>query len=131
MIGLVVFNAILNQALSAQLASHVSRAALTEGLPETSLPALIEALTSSDASAFGAVPGANEEIITAAVTALRQVYNIGFRRGYATAAGFSAAAALSESIWFRYGLFPVHSFSFESMLTGNFFSCALYQKPKA
>ena len=94
-IGLVVFNAILNSVLSSNLVPQISEAATSAGLPVSSLQALLSALVGRNASGLTSVPQINQDIIEASTLAMRKVYNIAFRDGYAGAAAFSAVAMIA------------------------------------
>jgi MFS family permease len=88
-VGLAIYNAVFNGALQDNIGSKIAHAALSHGLPGSSLASLIEAVTSRNQAALGQVPGITPEIISASILALKQAYTIGFRNVYITAAAFS------------------------------------------
>ncbi|KIW36916.1 uncharacterized protein PV06_10820 [Exophiala oligosperma] len=90
--GINIFSAILNSAVSRKLVPSVSRAAEAAGLPASSLEPFISALNGNHPDALASVPGVTDQVIQAATTASRKVYNLGFRNGYAAAAAFTTFA---------------------------------------
>ena len=90
--GVAVYNAIFNGALSANLAPKISHAALSHGLPPSSLGQLIGALTTQNQAALANIPGITPQIIQASATALKQAFNVGFRNVFIAAACFTFAA---------------------------------------
>jgi MFS family permease len=95
-IGLAIYNAIFNAALSASLGPKISQAALTHGLPRSSLPQLISALANEDYAAVQTVPGINREIIEVSVVALKEAFLVGFHNVYITATVFGFVALIGE-----------------------------------
>jgi MFS family permease len=95
-IGLVVFNAILNSVLTSRLAPAIGDAALSAGLPSSSLPEFLSAFLAGSSDTSNSAPGASEAVVQAATIAMRHVYNIGFRDGYAGAAAIIAAALIGS-----------------------------------
>lgn len=96
-IGLAIYNAVFNAAVSAHLGPNISKAALSHGLPPSSLPDLISALAREDYTAVQLVPGINYEIIEISVVALKEAFNVGFRNVYVTATAFGALALGGKS----------------------------------
>ena len=96
-VGLAVYNAVFNAAVSAHLGPNISKAALSHGLPPSSLPQLIGALASQDFAAVQRVPGINYEIIQVSVVALKEAFNLGFRNVYITATAFGVVALGGKS----------------------------------
>lgn len=96
-IGLVVFGAIFDHTLSSELVPSISKVALAEGLPASSLPALIQALSSHDPSARDGLSGVSQHIIKTSELALKHVYNHAFRNCYAAALGFVVLAMSGKS----------------------------------
>jgi hypothetical protein len=82
-----VFVAIINNKAPAELTKRVVPAALNAGLPETSLPALAEAVSLGTAAAYAAVPGITNTIIAQVKTA------VGY--GYAAAYAYVSYAMLA------------------------------------
>lgn len=96
-IGLAIYNAIFNAALSANIGPKVTKAALSHGLPPSSLGRFINGLAHEDYAALQSVPGANRQIIEASVVALKEAYLVGFRNVYITATAFGVLALLGKS----------------------------------
>ncbi|KAF7547299.1 hypothetical protein G7046_g9045 [Stylonectria norvegica] len=94
-ISLVVYNSILNSVLDSKLVPAISRAATSAGLPASSLQEFIPALLGGSPAALENVPQITDRVIQASSLAMKHVYNIGFRYGYASTAAFSAVAVLS------------------------------------
>ena len=95
-VGLAVYTAIFNAAISDNLASKVATATIPLGLPPSSLGQLLGSLTANDQQALMNVPGITPQIIGASVTAMRDAFNIGFRNVYITAASMTAVAVLGK-----------------------------------
>ena len=95
-IGATVFTAIyaatLTSGLTTKIPNYVSEAVIQAGLPASSIPAFIGALTSNDQDVLAAVPGVTPPIIGAGVLALRQAYADSLRLIYIIAAPFGAVA---------------------------------------
>lgn len=97
-VGLVIFNAILSAALKSKLVPSITEAALSNGLPSSSLADFLGVIDGGNGTAIASIPGVTEEILDAVTIAQRHVFNIGFRNTYATACAFSAAAVIGESL---------------------------------
>ena len=85
-------NAIFNAAIAKNLVPRVASAAISHGLPPTSLGQLLGALQANDQHALSLVPGINPQIIQVSVLAMKEVFRIGFRNVYimsTTMAGFA------------------------------------------
>ncbi|KAI9154776.1 Hydroxyquinol 1,2-dioxygenase [Paramyrothecium foliicola] len=78
-IGLAINNAIYNNSLSSELPKKISEAALSLGLPQESIGALIAAITSQDGAALAEIPGATPEIIAAAQGGMLDAFSLAFR----------------------------------------------------
>lgn len=80
----------------------ISEAVLPLGLPDSSLPALIEGLSSGNMTALASIPGTTDEIIAAGFAGLKEAYILGFRYVWVAAGSFTALAALCK--------FLIHSY---------------------
>lgn len=98
-IAATVFTAIYAAAFSTRLdknlPNYVAAAAQKAGLPPTSIPAFIQALTSNNEAALGQVPGVSPSIIGAAVVALKQAFADSLRVVYIIAVPFGAVACIA------------------------------------
>lgn len=81
-VGLAVYNAIFNAAIAKDFASNVGTAAISNGLPPSSLGQLLIALKANDQQALTLVPGINSQVLQASVLAMKEVFRIGFRNVY-------------------------------------------------
>ncbi|KPI43889.1 putative MFS-type transporter [Cyphellophora attinorum] len=98
--GAAVMNAIFANGLSQCLLPRVAAAVVPLGLQQDLVGPLLVALTAGDLSKAAALPGVTNEIISAAATAMKQSYGIGFRYVFVCAAAFSAVALIA-SIFLR------------------------------
>ncbi|KAI5458796.1 putative siderophore iron transporter [Mariannaea sp. PMI_226] len=89
-----IYSAALNSRLSGYIPDYVANAAAKAGLPTSSIPSFIGALTSNNKAALEAVPGVTPAIIGAGVAALKQAYSDGLRVVFIIAAPFGALACL-------------------------------------
>ena len=89
-------NAILSGHLNTHLGANIAAAVLPLGLPETSLGDLITALADQDNAALAGVPGISNEIIGAAVGALKSTYSVAFRWVWVSAGSFTIVAAVGK-----------------------------------
>ncbi|KAJ6076990.1 siderophore iron transporter [Penicillium canescens] len=96
-IGLAINNAVLNDTLNKELPEKVGAAALSLGLPSSSLPELINALATQSKNAVAAVPGVTPEIAQAAVVAMKEAYLSAFRNAWIISASFCAVLVICES----------------------------------
>lgn len=95
-IGLAINNAIFNNTLSNELPDKIAAAAVSLGLPETSVGALIAAITSQDSAALAEVPGATAEIIAAAQGGQLEAYALAFRNCWIASACFCLPGVISR-----------------------------------
>jgi MFS family permease len=95
-VGLAVYTAIFNGAISDNFASKVATATIPLGLPQSSLGPLLGSLAANDQQALQHIPGITPRIIGAAVAAMKDAFHIGFRNVYVTALAMAAAAVLRE-----------------------------------
>ncbi|KIW62492.1 hypothetical protein PV04_10665 [Phialophora macrospora] len=93
-IGLPMYSAIFNSKLAAGLGKDIAAAVLPLGLPETSLPALIQHLTANIPPTNETVPGVTPEIIQAGVVGMLSAFSVAFRFIWITAAVFAFCAAV-------------------------------------
>ena len=97
-VAAAVFTAIYSAALSGRLAkyipAYVPKAALLAGLPPSSIPAFMGALTGTDPSALAHVPGVTPAIIGAGVAALKQAFADGVRVVFIIAVPFGVLACI-------------------------------------
>lgn len=92
-IGTAIYTTILQTKLATKIPEMVAGAALAAGLPSTSLPGLLGALTGVPGSpALADVPGATLSVVTAASTALKEAYVASFRYVWYTAIPFGVVA---------------------------------------
>ncbi|KAJ6038236.1 siderophore iron transporter [Penicillium canescens] len=96
-IGLAINNAVLNDTLDKELPAKVGAAALSLGLPSSSLPELINALATQSKDAVAAVPGVTPEIAQAAVVAMKEAYLSAFRNAWVISASFCVVLVICES----------------------------------
>jgi hypothetical protein len=98
-VAATVFTAIYAAALGSRLdddiASYTAKAALSAGLPVSSLHAFVEALASSDTAALSKIPGVTPTIIALGVAALKQAFADALRVVYIIAAPFGALACIA------------------------------------
>ena len=85
--GSAVLDTIINNHLSSHYATSVGTAAIGAGLPSSSVPALIEAL--STGTGFPGVPGINETILAAATNVSHEVYAASYRLGWSSIIPFT------------------------------------------
>lgn len=90
-----IYAATLNSRLDTYIPSYVAEAAVHAGLPVSSLPTFIKALTTNDAAGLSSVPGLTPSILEAGVGALKQAYADGIRAVFMIAASFSAVACIT------------------------------------
>ena len=77
-------------------APKISQAVLPLGLPKSSLPAFIQALSSSNTTALAAVPGATDKIVAAGVEGVKEAYVLTFRYVWVAAGCFTALATICK-----------------------------------
>lgn len=89
-----IYSAVLNQGLTKEIPKQVGEAALNAGLPSSSLPAFIAALSSGDTAALGEISGVTSSIITVGAAALKQAYADSIRVIYYIALPFGILACI-------------------------------------
>jgi hypothetical protein len=90
-----IYVAILDNRVAVNLPKDVSSAALGAGLPETSLTDLLEAVSAGTTSAMEAVPGINENIMTAVFNAVKTAYSQSFRTVFLVSIAFGGLAVVA------------------------------------
>ncbi|KAL4951852.1 fungal trichothecene efflux pump [Aspergillus filifer] len=89
-----VYTSVLDNKLNDNIPKYVGPAAISAGLPESSLPAFLEALSAST-SAEG-IPGATNSVIAAAQAALKIAYSQSFRILFYCTIPFSVILIISS-----------------------------------
>jgi hypothetical protein len=90
-----IYAAALNTRLTSNIPSYTAKAALSAGLPASSLPAFIKALAGGDTAALLKIPGVTPTIIGLGVAALKQAFADSLRVVYMIAAPFGALACIA------------------------------------
>lgn len=94
--GSAVLNAIINGRLASHYATSVGNAAMDAGLPESSVPTLLEAL---DAGQIGSgVDGATLAVWTAAIDASKWEYAYAYRLAWASVIPFVVLAIVAVAL---------------------------------
>lgn len=99
-VATAIFVSVLGSKLNAFVPALVAPAALGAGLPESSLPAIFDGLTTGD---FSAVKGATPKIITAVVAANAQAAANAFRHVWYAVIPFACLALLASCLTIDYG----------------------------
>lgn len=98
-VAATVFTAIYSAALSTRLEryipAYVPKAAVGAGLPPSSIPAFMGAITGTDPTAVTSVPGVTPAIAAAGVAALKQAFADGVRVVYIIAVPFGVIACIA------------------------------------
>ncbi|OAQ78164.1 siderophore iron transporter [Purpureocillium lilacinum] len=89
-----IFSAALTDRLEPNIISYVSRAAISAGLPASSVQAFVMALSGKDEAALMKVPGVTPPMIEAGITALKQAFADSIRVIFIIAAPFGTVACL-------------------------------------
>lgn len=87
-----IYAAALNPRLTEKIPAYVANAAATAGLPPSSIPEFIGALTSGNETAVANVPGISTDIAQQGLLALRQAFADSLRIVYIIAAPFGILA---------------------------------------
>jgi hypothetical protein len=90
-----VFVAILNNKTPVEIAKRVPEAAISAGLPESSLTALSEALAAATTSALAAVPGMTTAIEAAVSQAMSDSYAAAYSYVYYAAVAVGATGLIA------------------------------------
>jgi hypothetical protein len=94
----VIDTAAFNARINKYLPQYVATAASGAGLPHSSLPGFIEALSSGDSAALAKVPGVTPNIIAQGARALQQAYADSIRIVFIISAPFGVVALVA--CWF-------------------------------
>lgn len=89
-----VYVSVLNNELNKNMPKYVGPAAIEAGLPESSLSALLEALTAG--TGVESIPGATDSVVAAATAALKIAYSQSFRIVFYTTIPFSVLLIISS-----------------------------------
>ncbi len=89
-----IYAASLTERLEPNIISYVGKAALSAGLPATSVQAFVAALASDNTAALTKIPGVTPSIIEVSVNALKQAFADSIRVVFIIAAPFGALACL-------------------------------------
>lgn len=89
-----IFSAALSERLEPNIVSHVSKAALSAGLPAFSVKAFVQAIAGNDKAALAQVQGVTGPVIAAGIAALKQAFADSIRIVFIIAAPFGAVACL-------------------------------------
>ena len=92
--GSAVLDAIINGKLASTYAPQVSAAAISAGLPPSSVPALLAALAAGSPDLIAAVPGINPGIIDAASSASQWAYAYAYRLAWSSIIPFVIIALI-------------------------------------
>jgi len=87
-----IYSATLGTGLSKKIPGYVPKAVIMAGLPPSSVPAFMGAITGTDPAAVMQVPGVNGAIAAAGGLALKHAYADSIRVIYITAASFGVLA---------------------------------------
>jgi hypothetical protein len=93
-----IYLAIYNGKLSTNMPNKVTAAVVAAGLPETSVPQMLRAVTNGTTAAISAVPGANAAIVAAARAGQKSAWAASFSTVYLSTIAFGASALIIA--WF-------------------------------
>lgn len=91
-----VYSTILNNQMAEQVPRFVSRAALDSGLPQSSLPALFDAIATQSRAALMSVPGMTDSISLAIAEATIAGYSEAFKYVYYASIAFGGASLIAS-----------------------------------
>ena len=91
-----IYSTILNNQIAEQVPRFVTRSALEAGLPQSSLPALFEAIATQSAAALESVPGMTDSIAQAIAEATVAGYSEAFRYVYYASIAFGGASLIAS-----------------------------------
>lgn len=91
-VATAIYLAVFNARITSNLPSYIAKAATEAGLPDSSIPAFIGALTSNNITSLESVTGATPHIIAEGVSALGFAYADSIRIVYIIAAPFGLLA---------------------------------------
>ncbi|OQU97009.1 hypothetical protein CLAIMM_03014 [Cladophialophora immunda] len=90
-----ILTAVLNNNLASKLGPYISKAALKQGLPKSSINAFIAAVEARNATALAAVPGATQAIISAGLSAQKKAYAESLRTVFIITLPFGLLACIA------------------------------------
>ncbi|KIX06628.1 uncharacterized protein Z518_04604 [Rhinocladiella mackenziei CBS 650.93] len=93
-IGTVVFSTVLTNRLTSTVPNMVGPAVVDAGLPQSSVPAFLQALQVGTAEAFSKVPGVTQSIIADGVLANKEAYVASFRTVYLVSITFAGLGVI-------------------------------------
>jgi len=91
-----IYVAILERRLAVNLPKDVTEAAVSAGLPPSSVDAVLGAITNGTAAAMDAIPGINANIKEAVGDAVKTAYSSSFSTVYLVSIAFGGAAILAS-----------------------------------
>lgn len=89
-----VYGAVLTNRLAQTIPQYVPPAAINAGLPSSSIPQLINALTGTNATAISAVPGAHANILAAAGMAYQHANSQAYKTVFLSTIAFSGLSMI-------------------------------------
>lgn len=90
-----IFSAAFNNRISEKLPTYVAAAATASGLPASSIPSFIEALSAGETATLAKIHGVTPTIIANGLTALQHAYADSIRVVFIIAAPFSLLGCIS------------------------------------
>jgi len=96
--GSAVIDAIINGYIGSHYASSITETATAAGLPASSVPGLLEALSTGSAAAFAAVPGLNPTVLEQVLNTSHWVYANAYRRAWASVVPFVVLALVCVTL---------------------------------
>lgn len=114
--------AIYHSRITSLLTSKISKAALHNGLPESSVPALFLGLSSGAPHQLASIPGITPTIIDAAARALKEAYPESFRSVWIAASCLAACGLIGRFTRTRFTGSPAN--------TRNQFLCSSPTPPR-
>lgn len=88
------YSAAFNNRLAVYLPQYISQAALGAGLPASSVPGFVSALSGTGQATLGSIPGITPAVTAVGTRALRQAYADGLRVVFIIGAPFGALACV-------------------------------------
>lgn len=73
-IGTAIYSAAINPRLASKIPNYVAKAALSNGLPRSSLPSFIQNISSANEDALAQIPGVTPTIVNAGLKALKHAF---------------------------------------------------------
>lgn len=91
-----IYVSIYQARLKVVLPRDITRAVENAGLPESSLPALFDAIANGTTSALNAVPGMNDTILTAVDTGNKMGYHASYKLTFLVSIAFGCLAIFAS-----------------------------------